>query len=243
MVSIKLQGGLANQMFMIAFLVAYAEKHDLEYCIPHHVINPHIPGRPAYYFEGLNYGNDMPEHITLEHSFEHHNYPKIDDTTFVGYFQSEKYFNEKTYSLFNLPWKNNTGVCGVHVRRGDYVRQYEYHPPVEEKYIVTAMRQIWDKTGIVNFKFYSDDIDWCKEKFYNHSLNWNIGFSEGINELDELAALSSHQFIIGSNSAFSLWAYYLNKNLNKKIILPNTWFGPKLPHSTKDLYPEGAIML
>ena len=38
-----------------------------------------------------------------------------------------------------------------------------------------------------------------------------------------------------SNSTFSWWGSFLNKNLNKKIVVPSRWFGPRGPES-KDVY-------
>lgn len=248
MISIKLQGGLGNQLFMMAFLVAYAEKHRLEYVLPNNVENPHSrEQKKSYGVIGLNYcqsedDSEMPKHITAEPCFEHHEFPKIDNTTFLGYFQSEKYFNEKTIETFALPWKNITDWCAVHVRRDDYLKWEEYHPPVTIRYITEAMDLMKDKAGIKKFRFFSDDIDWCKQEFKS-TLHTEIDYSEGKEEVEDLSYLSSHKFIIGSNSAYSLWGYYLNQNKNKLAIFPKDWFGPKLPHNTKDVYPKGAIVL
>jgi hypothetical protein len=39
-----------------------------------------------------------------------------------------------------------------------------------------------------------------------------------------------------SNSSFSWWGSFLNENLNKKIIAPSVWFGPKGPKNYSDIF-------
>jgi hypothetical protein len=42
-----------------------------------------------------------------------------------------------------------------------------------------------------------------------------------------------------SNSSFSWWSAFLNKNKNKKVICPSIWFGSNGPKNYSDIYePE-----
>lgn len=244
MVSIKLQGGLGNQMYQIAFLYSYAKKHNLEYFLPLEVVNPHIRGKiRPYIFDKFIYSDELrPKYFTQEPGFNFFEFPKINDTTFVGYFQSWKYFDDETVKMFGLNSGSSKTSCGIHIRRGDYMMQQENHPFVGVDYIRSAMKNVLETTGIERFVVYSDDIEWCN-KFFFYEEQYDIMTAHG-DELTDLKHLSEHKFIIGSNSSFSIWAHLLNEDQDKKIWLPQTWFGPNLSHNdTSDMYPKGAIIL
>lgn len=245
MVSIKLQGGLANQLFQTAFIVSYAEKHGLQYVIPETVINPHVAGKKAYRFDSVKYTSQkLFAKIVREKSFSFYHYDQYEQTCFEGYFQSWKYFDEKRMQeLFNLPWIENDDTCAIHVRRGDYMKWPDHHPAITKEYILLSMDFMNSFFGIDKFKFFSDDLPWCKANFFNQLGSYEISYSHEWDELKELSLLSCHNYLIGSNSAFSLWGHYLNRSEDKFAIFPEKWFGPLLPHDTKDLYPLKSIQI
>jgi len=48
---------------------------------------------------------------------------------------------------------------------------------------------------------------------------------------------------IMSNSSFSWWGSYLNKNINKKIYCPSIWFGPKGENNYQDIYEDDWVKI
>jgi hypothetical protein len=95
----------------------------------------------------------------------------------------------------------------VHVRRGDYL-QLEGFPVQPLEYYQKAMKKVQG-----NFYVFSDDPIWCRENFKKAQfihLNEYLDF--------ELMRLCRHQII--SRSSFSWWAAYLNLNYDKIVIAP-----------------------
>jgi hypothetical protein len=205
--------------------------------------------RFVVYKDYLTYGSDdYPNNI----------FRKIDlveeldksQTAYVGYFQSESYFDkysENIKSLFSyplefehrihreLPFIFNGGVTVINVRRGDYLHSPNYHPVVTPEYLYKAIE--W----IPNTKHYliaSDDIAWCKENLQFP----NAIYLEGYNSYEQLWVLSMCQNFIISNSSFSWWAAYLSRHPNKIVVAPETWFGPEYPHQWDSMYCKDWII-
>lgn len=250
MISIRLEGGLCNQMTMIAFLLAYSLKHDIEYVVPKYVNNPHIPSKPAYIFPGIKYSDNIPPLPPYqEKHFHYQDIPKMDNVCFLGFWQSLRYFDDyrdEIIKAFGFTWELKKGYCSIHVRRDDYLKWPDHHPPVTEKYLRNAIEYIFSMTkSKVKFIFYSDDLDWCKNFGEKMFVNYPdiAEYSEGKTELQDLQEASCCENNIGSNSIFSLWISYLNQNPDKICTFPRKWFGPLLPHNVDDLYPPYATIV
>jgi hypothetical protein len=86
----------------------------------------------------------------------------------------------------------------------------------------------------------SDNISWCKKKFRGE----NFFFSEGESAIVDMYLQSCCTNNIISNSSFSWWGAWMNKNPQKIVITPDPWFGIAFRNKdTKDLIPEGWIKL
>src|SRR5688572_6942436 len=246
MISISLQGGLSNQMFMSAFVWAHAKRHNLDYRIPRQVLNPHIAARPAYEFPGFKYCDtepDMP--VFTEPYFHYSEFSPMDGFKFFGYFQSWRYFNEYREELlkaFGFAWRHKKKLCSIHVRRDDYLIQSAYHPPITPEYLYEAMKLVASRDENLIFRVFSDDIAWCKEIFALPAFDdFKIQYSEGTHEVEELEKMSCCSNQICANSAYSWWGAYLNQNPDKIVVMPKKWFGPAINHDTKDLYLPKSI--
>lgn len=244
-----LNGRLGNQMFMVANAQAKALEHNKQLV---------IIGKDLAY-EGTDYRENVFRKFDFIDKYDdNRNYNPVvpsnnTHTIYVGYYQSESYFNkysEHIKSLFSptsefterikkeLPFIFEKRVTVINVRKGhDYLALPRYHPTVSVEYLNKAIEKI-PQTDV--YLVASDNLEWCKE---NLSHLPNVHYLEGYKSFEQLWILSfCHNFII-SNSSFSWWAAYLSRQVNKIVVAPETWFGPDGPNSWNDIYCNGWIVL
>jgi len=186
-----------------------------------------------------------------------------DNCSLSGCFQTEKYFkhieNEirKDFIFHEQilePCKEFIDSIGsekiifLHVRRGHpklrdaYTNLENYHPPCSLDYYKNAIEQFPNDIPILVF---SDYIEWCKEQDLFKDDRFMMSeqydeFSNGVRvHFSDLCLMSLCTDAIIANSSFSWWGAWLQKNPNKKIVAPKTWFGPAhASNDTRDLIPD-----
>lgn len=187
----------------------------------------------------------------FHYSEEYLNIP--DGCDLQGYFQSEKYFKhveEEIRELFIFkdeiketanklfPTFENETVS-IHLRRGDYINQQQFHPVCPPEYYVNALQNFTNKN--YHFIIFSDDIEYCKELFEDQE---NIHYINNKDPYIDMCLMSMCDHNIIANSSFSWWGAYLNKNENKQVIAPKQWFGPFYQNTkTDDLYCNNWIKI
>lgn len=248
MISVILRGGLGNNLYQMAAAFGHAKKHGLEYAIPLEVENPHYVGQKPYIFPGINYCDKLPDLPKYaEPAFHYNEIPEVDDIVLDGYFQSFKYlheFRDEFMAALGFNWQMNEGWCGAHIRRGDYLRLPDYHPFVGEKFLTDAVNKMYELKGITKFRIFSNDIPWCKE-FFAGMPKFIFDYAEGNTEIRDMEEMARCEHSIISNSTFSAWASYLNRNLEKMVISPqkDKWFGKLLNHNVNDLYLKDWVLV
>jgi hypothetical protein len=240
-------------MFIIAATIGYAKKHGLEYHIPAHTQDD-SKWKPMFtHLENPRYDPSLPKLKIEERSFSYNYLPsppvKGCNIELSGYFQSHKYFShclDEVRKAFNIPYKYRPGCTAIHVRLGDYKNLQEFHPVVSREYLQEAMMIMISKK-CHHFIGFSDNqteaFNLVDAEHFIPEPSIIVDFSREADVLEDLSRGASCDHIIGSNSSFSLWMYYLNPKPDKIGIFPKRWFGPKLPHDTKDLYPDNCIII
>ncbi|SOD18654.1 alpha-1,2-fucosyltransferase [Pedobacter xixiisoli] len=164
-----------------------------------------------------------------------------EQTLFEGFFQSEKYFETEKQALKNLLSikpkyiklfkqyvkqlvKEKTMVT-IHVRRGDYLTA---NWQLTSSYYHQAIAKIHHPNNF--YVFITDDRDFVAKEFADITPQHISSASEII----DLQFLINADINILSNSSFSWWGAYLNKN-NAQTIAPALWLGQS------EVYPNSIL--
>jgi len=176
--------------------------------------------------------------------------PQSRDVMLKGFWQNEKYFiNIRDVLLKEFTLKdgfeiknqnlinniNNTNSVSLHIRRTDsLIKTYFGVMPIN--FYEEAINVIADKHDNLNLFVFSDDIKWCKENIkFNYPTTF-VSDNEGLEDYQELVAMSQCRHNIIANSTFSWWSAWLNSNPNKIVIAPKIWFADG--RSNRGLIPD-----
>lgn len=252
-------GQLGNQLFIIAATVSLALDHKATAVFPELATSNefNIPTNYKRLFSHLNVSN--PKRIKYIYYEPHHHFAAIPyhpNMKLIGYFQSEKYFIHHKQEILDLftpsheiinylttkyEWIiNHPCTVGIHFRSysNEVASSQSAHPNCTLEYFISAMDHFPEDALFVVF---SNDIKWCQENFSKIPRNFVFVENELYYHDFFLMSLCKHNII--SNSSFSWWAAYLNRNPDKIVIAPPLWFNPSYISDTQDIYPPEWIVL
>jgi hypothetical protein len=225
-----------------------------------------LKGLQGFLYDGAEYGKKVRECKSFsERDFMFTELPEVKENILLkGYFQSYKYFEHNVKEINELlsinnmrkdvykkykhmyDFKNKTYIS-VHFRIGDYLHLQDYHCILEDEYYVNAINSIkaLSTEGCVFLLFFEEKD---KSRIYEKlkTVFKNVTFQlvdTKIPDHEQLLLMSLCKHNIIANSTFSWWGAYLNKNKDKKVIYPKMWFGPKIGHNVKDLFPASWKMM
>lgn len=243
---------MGNQMFQVAALLGYAERHG------HSPVFLEEPGssreHPETAFRAHKWAN-IPVRPELQKiswiplklgTFVYESPPYIADNVLLdGYAQCEAYGPSKlpTFSprlstaMIGMPWHT---LFFLHVRRGDYLHPANAHHAVDLRdYYRQSLAYFPKEMGCF---VVSDDMEWCKANVPNLDPGRQWIWCPSLPDTEVLFWMSACEGGICANSTFSWWGAKLGHDARKKgrYIMPATWgHGPAFAN-TRDLYPSWA---
>lgn len=217
-------GRFGNQLFQLASTIGISILNHHDYCFPNWIYSKYFNSELPK-FQNLNYIEILENNFSYEELY----LDKNKNYNITGYRQSFKYFihckdiisnyltlSKKYDNIFqNIDFQNSVSM---HIRRTDYLKLKHIYNILDDNYYIKCLNML---DNINQVYIFSDDIEWCKNniKFINNKVVFN-------NEVDilDMFLMSKFKYNIISNSTFSWWAAWLNKNNDKKIFVPSVWF-------------------
>ena len=151
-----------------------------------------------------------------------------------GWFQSENYFKKiRSILIREFVPKEKIKISrelkmaiedpesvSIHIRRGDYVKT---NHALNLSYYEKAIEYIKRYYKRPYFVIFSDDLDWVENNLHINEKFIYANKSGKLKDYEELFIMSRCKSIIISNSTFSWWAAWLNRNEKKIIVAPKQW--------------------
>ena len=208
---------------------------------------------------------EVYNHHDLGGTSEHRELPLLENTIYRGYFQSDKYFhgvdlseewriNEKIIkgilkqhgSLFEKPTISIQYRLGGDRKLGKIPDFYKTVPPsYYREGVERILEQNQKDLSDYNILLFSDDLLTAKELILETGLETHAIHNNN-SLLDFVQMTMCNHNVIG-NSTFAWWTAYLNKNKDKIVVAPKTfWFGTDSGYShfnLDDLFPSTWVTL
>ena len=237
MITVKLLGGLGNQIFQFAYGLAlkesgYEVQYDRralvegthrEYSLSFFGIKADASGNsPQVYEDGLRYNSEYLRPAR--------------GNTMVGYWQSEKYFANVSEKVREALKFKDSGpdldAIAIHVRRQDYIGLQHFHGMPDLDYYFEGVAYIRKKAGRnLPVRVFSDDHRWCVENFPPDFTIMNGG-----NKYEDLKLMAACDYHVIANSSYSWWGAWLSRD--RITVAPKQWFNPAAGIDDTDIVPE-----
>lgn len=203
-----------------------------------------------------------------ENGFVYTPIPRVSNNEFLlyGYYQSYKYFenvNSRLFEMIDLDSQQNKVIrktalelfsnfemknVSMHFRIGDYKKVQDCHPLMTYEYYEKALKHIIDHRPSDQYQvlYFHEEVDTEDVNLIINKLKQQDFFSKiqfvrvqhNLEDWEQMLLMSCCNHNIIANSTFSWWGAYFNTRSDKVVCYPSLWFGPKLGHDTRDLFPE-----
>ena len=160
-----------------------------------------------------------------------------------GYWQSERFFAScadtihHEFSITTPQTDENRALAdsiqsknavSLHVRRGDYVSDplaNATHGLCTMAYYEKALAHVASVTrDDIEVFVFSDDPEWAHQNMQLDYKKTVVDLNDSDHQYEDLRLMSLCRHNIIANSSFSWWGAWLNRNAEKTVVAPSTWF-------------------
>lgn len=179
-----------------------------------------------------------------------------------GYWQSEKYFVDIQDIIrreFTIKYAQDrqsqrvaeqiasTQSVSVHVRRSDYVSDFETnrtHGFCSPDYYKQCVSLITGRITDPHFFVFSDEPSWTTKNLRLGYPTTFVTHNDEDKACEDLRLISMCKHNIVANSSFSWWGAWLNPNPDKIVLSPKKWFNDPGPDAdASDVIPPRWIQV
>lgn len=218
-------GRLGNQLFQVAFITAFAERHGIEYRLPPWRYAEHF----AHSFNITSLDDCQFDFTTREPGLGYHGryfealLPRVRRervNIITGYFQSHLYFTKgHAQKIFRpkipSPRFDRASAVAISVRRGDFV-DHPFYLTIEANVYLSLLANYFPGFTVYIF---SDDFAYCRKHFQGSHFH----FCDNLSDIEQLFLMAQFENFVLSNSTFSYWGPML-ANSPKLVLYPQRMF-------------------
>lgn len=136
-----------------------------------------------------------------------------------------KVFQFPPINDINRKWAEkiqNSNSVSIHIRRGDYLDGNV--KTTNEEYYYESIAYLDRQFGECTYFVFSDDVEYVKRIFGDKNNFFIIDCNRGSESYRDMQLMSLCKHNIITNSTFSFWGAYLNRNIEKIVIAPDLSF-------------------
>jgi hypothetical protein len=175
------------------------------------------------------------------------------DAYFDGFWQSHRYHegaDAEVEAAFLFPGEIEaesrrcleaaTGrtTIGVHVRRGDALKNPFMGAVCDEGYYRRAIETLKTDAQDPVLVFLSDDLDWCRERLGAGHDAVYVDWNRGKDSWKDMRLMTLCDRLAIANSSFSWWGARLGTDSRRPIVAPSRWFEGKHPDNLDIAPPQ-----
>ena len=139
---------------------------------------------------------------------------------------------------------NNCNSVAVHIRCTDRKepKNLLLYGEIPASYFKAGVDYINQKRGNPHLYVFSDDVELAKKYVPEGYACTYVSFNITKHGIEDLYLMTQCKNMVITNSTFSWWAAYLNRDSDKIVVVPERWYNVA-PVNYKDVYYPGWIKM